>query len=780
MLLTVSCSEDSSTQIVVLMDTDYAVPAEVDRLRARVFKMAEAAQGDAEVETWAHIFPLSDGESPVATANGLPATFSVLPDGIDLEREVVIELEALAAGTGEVLISRRLRTKFIAGQARLVRMLLFRACADQTCAAGQSCGCADAAACTAPGCFDESVDPYDLEIIGNTAVLPGDAGIPDDAGTISCEAPLLLCGSECVNADSDPRYCGDCDTSCPTGFVCESGQCANPGDCRNNTTACSGFTYCDQETGQCLPGCADAMQCGGEHEVCNSATHECDCTPDFERCDGSCVDLQNDPDYCGECARSCVLGDDCVEGMCRDPGDCRVNDIGCSGFTFCDQASGECLRGCEDDDQCLGDNEFCDTEVHDCDCVPTFHRCGPVCVSNADVNSCGDLCTPCLAPPNATPVCTVQICDFQCDDDYEQCDDMCCPTSCPPGEALYAGSCAKIHLQIANKVGNVGEFSSIALDENGRAFLAAYASSGRNLLVSEQQSDATWVASIPDGADDVGTHASIALDANGVVHVAYYHANLKILMLASAKVGGGWAVEAVDEQSDVGEFASLAFDAAGNAHVSYYDAGNKSLLYATRQVGEPWTYDIVDAEDVGQYTSLALGPSGRPHISYYDADEKNLKLASREIDGTWRVRTIASAGNGGKFSSLAFDTRGFAHISYYDESSRDLMYASENFLGFWTFQTVENLPRVGKYSSLAFDAQGVAWVSYYDETSGDLKIARRTSTNAWSIEIVDSDGDVGQYSSLAVDSLGQAHIAYYDLTNTNLKYALVAAPAASP
>jgi hypothetical protein len=737
------------------------------------------AEGDAEVETWAHVFFLSDGATPGAPTHVLPATFSILPDGTGQERAIVIELEALAVGTSEVLVSRRLRTGFISGEARLVRMLLFRDCADQSCATGESCGCADGAACSAPGCFDESVDPYDLELIGNTGVLPGDAGIPDDAGTINCEAPLVLCASECVNPDSDPRYCGDCITSCPAGFVCESGECMSPGDCRNNRLGCSGISYCDENTGECLPGCTDATQCSGEHEVCNTATHECDCAQDFERCDGSCADLQNDPEYCGDCARSCSLGNDCVEGMCRDPGDCRTNGIGCSGFTYCDQPSGKCLRGCEDDRQCVEDNEVCDTEVHGCDCAPTFHRCGPACVPNADVNSCGNLCVPCPAPPNATPVCALQICDIVCDDDYERCDDMCCPT-CPPGQALYGGSCAKIHVQVADETGSVGEFSSLALDENGRALIASYASSDRDLLVSEQQFDATWVSTLPDGMDDVGTHTSIAVDANGVVHVAYYNASSKDLMLASKEVGGDWAVEAVDEQGDVGEFPSLALDAAGNAHVSYYDGGNKDLMYATRQVGKAWSVDVVDTEEMGQYTSLALDPSGTPHISYYDAGGKNLKLASRDFDGSWRTRTVATSGSVGKFSSLAFDAQGSAHISYYDESVQDLIYAREIIAGFWIFETVESLPRVGQYSSLAFDAQGVAQISYYDETGRDLKIARRLSTGVWSIEIVDSDGDVGRYSSLAVDSLGQAHIAYYDLTNTNLKYALVAAPAPSP
>lgn len=761
------------------MDTDYGIPQEVDRVQARVAKIVDGDQGDTEVETWTHTFAVSNAASPDPGTVALPATFSILPGGDAPEREIIIELEALSAGSDEVLVSRRLKTTFISGEARLVRMLLFRACAGQACEAGESCGCPAGAACSTPSCVDESVDPYALEPISNPGALPGDAGIPADAGNVNCAAPLLLCGSDCVNPDADPRYCGDCETSCPSGFVCEFGECMNPGDCRSNGVGCSGFTYCDEATGECLAGCIEAQQCTGEHEVCNEGTHECECAPDFERCGGLCVNTDIDPDYCGLCDRSCPPGHECDDGTCRDPGDCRVNGVGCSGFTYCDEETGLCLRGCEDDEQCVEDNELCDTELHDCACVVDFHRCGPVCVSNNEVDTCGDRCTPCPPVADATAVCVFQACSFFCEQDFERCDDMCCPSVCPPGQALYGGVCAKLHVQTADGAGDVGEYSSLALDQSGLAYVAHYARSLRDLAVSIQQSDGTWLTETPDGNDDVGTHTSIALDGDSLVHVAYYNENEGNLMLASQDGAGAWTIEPVDDQGDVGEYPSLVFDAAGTAHVSYYDGGNKNLKYATRAAGGAWDVTTVDEEDMGQYTSLALDPSGAPHISYYDADSRNLMLASKDPDETWRTRTVAASGNVGKYSSLAFDALGFAHISYYHEGNRDLIYASEGILGFWVFETVESQPNVGKYTSLAFNARGEALISYYDESDRDLKLARRLASGAWSIETIDSDGDVGRYSSLAVDSLGQAHISYRDQTNTNLKYALIAAPAPS-
>jgi hypothetical protein len=799
LLLTAGCAEHSSTQIVVLMDTDYAVPGEVDRIRARVSKMVPTEGGSAEVETWAHVFSVSDGANNQPDTHDLPATFSVLPGGAASDLEVVIELDALAAGDGRVLVSRRVRTAFVTGEALLIRMLLYRACSEQICAAGESCGCAGATACTVPSCVDEAVSPDLLERIDNPGLLPSDAGIPvadagmpdadlpgdggtdpdsgvPDGGVINCEPPLLLCGMDCVNPQADPRYCGDCDTRCPSGFVCQTGMCMDPGDCRSNGVGCSGFAYCDDSTGECLPGCAEASQCTGEHEICDTPIHECVCGRDFERCEGLCVDTRIDPRYCGDCTRSCPPGDVCEAGVCDDPGDCRTNGMGCSGFTYCDQATGECLLGCEDDEQCVEDNEVCDTGTHDCVCANGFHRCGPVCASNDDVATCGDSCVPCPAPPNSTPMCEQQSCDFVCANDYERCDQMCCPTRCPPGQVLYDAACAKVHVQIADEAGNIGTFSAIALDAEASVYIAYYASSGKDLSVAAQKPDATWVRERPDGTDDVGMHASIAFDANGTLHVAYYNNSSKDLMLASKLASVGWRVEVIDDEGDVGEYASLAFDAVGNAHVGYYDSDNKDLMYATRQAGGAWAVQVVDENgDAGQFASLALDQSGRAHISYYDAGQKDLKHASRAMDGSWRTQVVASVGDVGKYTSLAFDPSGVAHISYYGESSKDLLYATVDDAGTWTSEPVESVGDVGTHSSLAFDDVGRARISYYDETSGDLKYALEVP-GGWSIEVVDLGGDVGKYSSIAVDALGHAHIGYYDATNTNLKYALIAAP----
>lgn len=804
-IFALGCAEGSSTQVVVLMDTDYAAPAEVDRIRARVSKITEADDGPEELETWHREFLVTTEVGGGPDTYVLPATFGILPGDGDLKREIVIELEALANASERALVSRRVRTGFVRGETRLIRMPLYRACAELSCSVGETCGCSNPSSCSAPTCIDEVVLPQDLEPIDDPGALPADAGIPTfdagvvddsgvppgDAGTtpdgsvpdgggINCAPPLRVCGLDCVNTQADPRYCGDCDTACTSGQVCDAGSCIEPGDCRTNDIGCSGFSYCDEATGECRTGCATDGQCLGEHQICDLDLHECVCETGFEDCPSGCLDTDIDPSFCGSCDTTCPTGNVCEMGACVDPGDCRSNGVGCSGFTYCDALSGQCLRGCASAEQCTGQNETCDTATHECVCSQGNHLCGAICVSDTDVNSCGTSCTPCSPPANSTPLCNLGVCDFVCIDDYERCGEACCPTSCPPGQVLYNRTCAQAHVQTANDQGNLGEFSSIALDTAGMARIACYASSGRDLRYLAQQGDASWVPQTPDGPDDVGRYASLAFDASGAAHIAYYNSTDKNLILATEQSVGAWLVEVADTGGDggeVGEHGSLAFDAAGTAHLSYYDKANRDLMYAKREIGNDWTIERVDENgDVGQYTSLAVGPGGTVHVSYYDASNHDLKCAVRHNDGAWTVQTVASDGNVGKYTSLAFDSGGAVHITFYGETDRDLLYASELAPNSWTTTAIETAGDVGKDSSLAFGRDGAARVSYYDETAKDLKYAIQRAGGSWAIQAVDSLGDVGTYTSIAIDDLGNTHISYYDRTNKNIKYALIAAP----
>lgn len=84
-----------------------------------------------------------------------------------------------------------------------------------------------------------------------------------------CGAGLTNCFGVCADLQSDPAYCGACDTPCPT--FCQGGVCVDdPIACPENQTSCNGV----------------------------------------------CVDIQSDPANCGACGAACLRGQLCYFGEC--------------------------------------------------------------------------------------------------------------------------------------------------------------------------------------------------------------------------------------------------------------------------------------------------------------------------------------------------------------------------------------------------------------------------------------------------------------------------------
>ncbi len=117
------------------------------------------------------------------------------------------------------------------------------------------------------------------------------SGAGGAANGIDCGKELRLCGSLCVDVESDSEHCGDCGESCDGGQVCLAGKC------------------------------------------------ESGCGATLANCGGKCADTENDPSHCGECSKSCPTPPNsepvCVKGACAwfcngDKLDCnQVANDGC-------------------------------------------------------------------------------------------------------------------------------------------------------------------------------------------------------------------------------------------------------------------------------------------------------------------------------------------------------------------------------------------------------------------------------------------------------------------
>lgn len=88
--------------------------------------------------------------------------------------------------------------------------------------------------------------------------------------TCACRADFVLCDGVCVDLETDPAHCGECNRDCG-GDPCGAGDCQPAG--------CGAF-------------------------------------PD--RCGDSCTDVMSDPLHCSECGRACDGDEMCIEGECDD------------------------------------------------------------------------------------------------------------------------------------------------------------------------------------------------------------------------------------------------------------------------------------------------------------------------------------------------------------------------------------------------------------------------------------------------------------------------------
>lgn len=332
-----------------------------------------------------------------------------------------------------------------------------------------------------------------------------------------------------------------------------------------------------------------------------------------------------------------------------------------------------------------------------------------------------------------------------------------------------------------------------------------------------------WSTFVVDTEGNVGMYTSVALDASGNPHISYYDKTSGDIKYAYIGKNGdnSWANPVIADPpidhvanpnvNDEGMYTSIAIDhETGRRHISYYNQIKGDLWYAYKDGNNTWEKEPVDETDtvVGKYSSLALDDDGNPHISYYDETNKNLKYAYRDNNG-WHKETIRpfnnddSAGNNhvGQYTSIAVDSSSnssspVVYISYYDIGGTDdwanknLKCAYRDANGTWWTETVDNTGDVGMYTSIALDSYGKPNISYYDASSDkkDLKFARKNVSGNWEIatvimsvpdtnnnripdEELDYGKDVGQYSSLTTDISGNPHISYWNGTDKCLEYA---------
>ncbi|RJQ48117.1 MAG: hypothetical protein C4534_00065 [Gaiellales bacterium] len=315
----------------------------------------------------------------------------------------------------------------------------------------------------------------------------------------------------------------------------------------------------------------------------------------------------------------------------------------------------------------------------------------------------------------------------------------------------------------AEDIYDVGKDTSLETNAAGAVYISYYNDTTRDLKFARSvgsggncgwgPSAGLWQCETVDSAGSVGKFTSLALDQEGKAHISYYDEGNKRLkhawqVASGGNCGGGkWKCEVVDSSYKVGKYSSIDIGADGYPKIAYEDEKNHDLRYACKGPGG-WDISVIDtAGDVGEDVSLAIGNDGRPRIAYHNDDEDSLYFAMKYAvcgipQGTWITQLVDGSYRVGEDNSLALDSRDNPCISYHDEENGNLKVAC------WESQP----PDLGLTCPYG---EGIRWQTYADyqarELSVDYLITNQAAAAVYDLTITDvpvSNGAVTVLNSL--------------------------------
>lgn len=209
-----------------------------------------------------------------------------------------------------------------------------------------------------------------------------------------CEPGLTRCGDQCVDLETNPDFCGDCETQCPAPQssvpICVEGNC-------DFSCAASGLERCGDacvDTQTSASSCGDCSTTCSPGEVCADGQCVLDCPAGTTQCGNDCVDLNSNHSTCGSCDNACNAGSEiCIDGQCA----CASGYTDCGGrcvnLNTDRHNCGECNNQCGTRGACLsGSCFFCDQGETACLKNSDSHCSNPPCPIQiepycADINS---------------------------------------------------------------------------------------------------------------------------------------------------------------------------------------------------------------------------------------------------------------------------------------------------------------------------------------------------------------------------------------------------------
>ena len=328
-------------------------------------------------------------------------------------------------------------------------------------------------------------------------------------------------------------------------------------------------------------------------------------------------------------------------------------------------------------------------------------------------------------------------------------------------------------LAVAASPGDVGDHAAIAVDASGIVRIAHRDAAQRDLRVACRRPGGLWqtesASGLPGGA---GVSSSIAIDASGILNVAVTDSAGQLRIVARS-AGGIWSSETVDPGPGISGRTTMLFGPDGAQHLVYLSGS--AVTYAVRSPGAPWTMEVVVPDEVSEVT-LALGADGTPHVAYRSRTTSALLYARREDSG-WLGAQIDPARGRGTSVVLAVARDGAVHAIYTDSGPGTLHHAElpagARLDGWLAPVAIDSNDENGEDISVAFDGAGALHVLYthgvpiIDPVSGgragtsySLRYAALAG-DGWSTPVdIDTRDGAGQRVAVVVDALGRLHGVY--------------------
>ena len=177
---------------------------------------------------------------------------------------------------------------------------------------------------------------------------------------------------------------------------------------------------------------------------------------------------------------------------------------------------------------------------------------------------------------------------------------------------------------------------ALALDADGLPALSYYNDRADEQNLMFARFDGTsWSIEAVETEGDVGKYSSLAFDAQGRAHISYFVQDgpTSGTIRHAVSDGGGWTVTDV---AALGAFefdiarrnSSLAIDSTGTPHIAFSDTSG--VWYAVLRNGAWETQQLASAGTLplGQLVSLVLDDNDVPHVAFYEVTRAN------PLDGT--------------------------------------------------------------------------------------------------------------------------------------------------